>query len=727
MLGVIAMFSAILILLAMPFTDLSRYRGLQFRPLSKVAFFIFLGNFLILMELGAKHVESPFIEFGQISTVLYFAHFLIIVPFLSLLENSLIELECRTLQDDKKLYAKNFKPALAKSSILNTFIKIIRFAQLNNTPAMSYCAIHDSYYKTGTRCLCCAFAKLSLNRNIYLYLVFAIVVTFIIWYTLFFDVNIIPLLYSTFQPEYCDAPRPWGIYFQDSATPQMEGLVELHDNILFYLVIILFGVGWILISTVRSYTSIESPISHKYLNHGKFVPIQKCFKFNNIFYTSKMYVAIRTYTALPSSPINSKHNYVNLSYIIICLYLSLIILFSIYIFFGIAIFHSFFPLPFLFTLSFFYLEGFKLSDKKSFKIIQILFFFGSFIILFIIYNYAISIDIINYAKDNNIDLHAHAHVSVDKEAGKAIGQGLSTIGSQIALGATMIGIGGAAGKTIAKSGVPPIQKVGFILGASLIGGLGHSRLSALNRNEVATKNAETSTFKSTPTADISSTANINSGTETSSHINKLVDDSHVSPLQELLFNGEIMSYVCLGLIYLLIIQLIFKLYLKDNISLNFSKLLGNNVNIKVEFYLNKIIKLNKQMSIIWIWFGFITILFALGIEGYTLHYFCINLHSFINVHISLYPKILNSMYVSDKSIKDILLNLKIINYISILSVVSLMSQIMLKFHFNKNKNTIFIWLALSVLFLTLGFTAYTYEDLYTNLDSYVKMYTNLTK
>ncbi|KAG9227918.1 cytochrome oxidase [Amylocarpus encephaloides] len=50
----------------------------------------------------------------------------------------------------------------------------------------------------------------------------------------------------------CDSPRPWGLYFQDSATPQMEGLVELHDNIMFYLVIILFG----------------SPISHKYLNHA---------------------------------------------------------------------------------------------------------------------------------------------------------------------------------------------------------------------------------------------------------------------------------------------------------------------------------------------------------------------------------------------------------------------------------------------------------------------------
>ena len=92
LLGVIAMFSAILTLLIMPFSDLSKLRGIQFRPLSKIAFFIFIANFLILMQLGAKHVESPFIEFGQISTALYFSHFIIIVPFVSLLENSLIDL-----------------------------------------------------------------------------------------------------------------------------------------------------------------------------------------------------------------------------------------------------------------------------------------------------------------------------------------------------------------------------------------------------------------------------------------------------------------------------------------------------------------------------------------------------------------------------------------------------------------------------------------------------------
>ena len=67
-------------------------RGIQFGPLSKIAFFIFVANLLILMQLGAKHVEYPFIEFGQISTVLYFGHFLIFVPLTSLFENNLIEL-----------------------------------------------------------------------------------------------------------------------------------------------------------------------------------------------------------------------------------------------------------------------------------------------------------------------------------------------------------------------------------------------------------------------------------------------------------------------------------------------------------------------------------------------------------------------------------------------------------------------------------------------------------
>jgi ubiquinol-cytochrome c reductase cytochrome b subunit len=112
------MLSAILVILAMPFTDLSRSRGIQFRPLSKIAFYIFVANFLILMVLGAKHVESPFIEFGQISTVIYFSHFLIIVPVVSLIENSLIDL------NTTKNYSSDNQSGMVilKSSVNSTVI-----------------------------------------------------------------------------------------------------------------------------------------------------------------------------------------------------------------------------------------------------------------------------------------------------------------------------------------------------------------------------------------------------------------------------------------------------------------------------------------------------------------------------------------------------------------------------------------------------------------------------
>jgi ubiquinol-cytochrome c reductase cytochrome b subunit len=44
------------------------------------------------MQLGAKHVESPFIEFGQLSTGAYFIYFLVTVLVINLLDNTLIML-----------------------------------------------------------------------------------------------------------------------------------------------------------------------------------------------------------------------------------------------------------------------------------------------------------------------------------------------------------------------------------------------------------------------------------------------------------------------------------------------------------------------------------------------------------------------------------------------------------------------------------------------------------
>ena len=89
LLGVIAMFSAILILLTMPFSDLGKLRGIQFKPLNKTIFFIFVANLILLMILGAKHVETPFIELGQIATLVYFLFFIVMVPMAGIFENSI--------------------------------------------------------------------------------------------------------------------------------------------------------------------------------------------------------------------------------------------------------------------------------------------------------------------------------------------------------------------------------------------------------------------------------------------------------------------------------------------------------------------------------------------------------------------------------------------------------------------------------------------------------------
>lgn len=92
LLGVLAMFSSLLILLAMPIVDTSRVRGSQFRPLMRWAFWLFVANFFVLMFIGSQHVEEPFITVGAVSTAFYFSWFLVIVPVIGIIENTLLDI-----------------------------------------------------------------------------------------------------------------------------------------------------------------------------------------------------------------------------------------------------------------------------------------------------------------------------------------------------------------------------------------------------------------------------------------------------------------------------------------------------------------------------------------------------------------------------------------------------------------------------------------------------------
>jgi cytochrome c oxidase subunit 1 len=85
-------------------------------------------------------------------------------------------------------------------------------------------------------------------------------------------ISLVPFTLNFFKSD-TDTPMPWGLYFQDSGSPQMEAIVELHNNIMFYLFIILFSVGWILLSIVRNYTYDKHMISNKYSNHGTLIEL----------------------------------------------------------------------------------------------------------------------------------------------------------------------------------------------------------------------------------------------------------------------------------------------------------------------------------------------------------------------------------------------------------------------------------------------------------------------
>lgn len=95
LLGVIAMLAALLVLMALPLADTGRTRSAAFRPLMRVAFWSFVAVFVLLLYLGACHVAEPWVVTGQVLTALYFGYFIVALPVLGTVENTLSDLATR--------------------------------------------------------------------------------------------------------------------------------------------------------------------------------------------------------------------------------------------------------------------------------------------------------------------------------------------------------------------------------------------------------------------------------------------------------------------------------------------------------------------------------------------------------------------------------------------------------------------------------------------------------
>ncbi len=88
--GVVAMISAVLVLLLLPLINTSEIRSSKFRPVFGIAYWCFVSDFIILGWIGQKPVETPFIEIGQGATVFYFVFLLVLVPLIGMFESAMI-------------------------------------------------------------------------------------------------------------------------------------------------------------------------------------------------------------------------------------------------------------------------------------------------------------------------------------------------------------------------------------------------------------------------------------------------------------------------------------------------------------------------------------------------------------------------------------------------------------------------------------------------------------
>nr|WUV40955.1 cytochrome b [Dolichopus linearis] len=75
--GVIALVLSIAILFILPFTHMSKFRGIQFYPLNQILFWFMVTIVFLLTWIGARPVEDPYVLIGQLLTVLYFMYFII--------------------------------------------------------------------------------------------------------------------------------------------------------------------------------------------------------------------------------------------------------------------------------------------------------------------------------------------------------------------------------------------------------------------------------------------------------------------------------------------------------------------------------------------------------------------------------------------------------------------------------------------------------------------------
>jgi len=87
--GVLMMFGAIILLFFLPYLDRSKVRSGAYRPIFRKFFYLFVINFVFLGWLGKSPAEGWYIWASRLTTMYYYAYFLLILPILPRFEKTI--------------------------------------------------------------------------------------------------------------------------------------------------------------------------------------------------------------------------------------------------------------------------------------------------------------------------------------------------------------------------------------------------------------------------------------------------------------------------------------------------------------------------------------------------------------------------------------------------------------------------------------------------------------
>ena len=125
--GVVAMVSAILVLLLLPFINTSEIRSSKFRPIFGFAYWFLVSDFLLLGWIGQKPVETPYIEIGMVGTFFYFFFLLILLPLIGFIEQYLIKYNSVTVitkDNQTEFVSEILNYAIFKKNVKFSFLSL---------------------------------------------------------------------------------------------------------------------------------------------------------------------------------------------------------------------------------------------------------------------------------------------------------------------------------------------------------------------------------------------------------------------------------------------------------------------------------------------------------------------------------------------------------------------------------------------------------------------------